>query len=766
MLTETQSLRPKKLAWIQSLLLPVLVAALLIAALYKWIEWEPAFLRPSHNELFQVRNGTWQRLPELRGEVETLRVSAGGTVWALYWHNTVGSELARLDRPSWRVFKPADFGTPGVDLSGGFVMDGEQVWAATGEGVLHWDGHHWNCYRDAIGKEGASSIAVANGKVWVIDDSGNLSHFDGSQWTRQKVELPGAKWDSSEDYSSPELALTDDGSLWIVRDGVWRSDGPQWVAAKLDGEDLTDASLVGSTGKGVWLWSDGSLLLVGPGGTLEEFGSADMGFSARESLNEVVRTGDRTYAATTLGIREFDGVKWRRLASPRNGVKSVVSIRADAGGGLFAIGNIPNPRARLGRFLQAAVPLALSLGLLVVPVWMVRRHKRDRLTEHQRLQQAVAHATGAVPEEFARDERLLQRQSSWWAATAAVGVVVGAMMAYSITRFFWPAEPPWMFLAIALALHAVVTLGQTLVRRTPKPWDPIEPGGPRFDWAPTLRAVPASLVVFVLMNFGAVQKWMGDPIRLLYVIPAMMWYWFFEQVVMNSAIRRGDYDGALRVVRRFRFCNPEGGAALRQRGLVLLIAGRFGEAEVALRRAVATLRSRAAQARALEYLGDVLLEQGRYEDAQRSYEAALHALPGFRRPYRGMAELLLRQGGDPARALECVENIVGSSGPSRNRFTLNGQSRDDYWSLKAWALAEAGRGAEVERAVAEAIKFTTSKSGPDLAATYRRLGLAMHAMDRQAEAEEYWKKAKDADPHGRWSALARAALGEKSVWRV
>jgi len=32
-------------------------------------------------------------------------------------------------------------------------------------------------------------------------------------------------------------------------------------------------------------------------------------------------------------------------------------------------------------------------------------------------------------------------------------------------------------------------------------------------------------------------------------------------------------------------------------------------------------------------------------------------------------------------------------------------------------------------------------------------------MDRQTEAQEYLKKAGDADPNGRWSALAKAALG-------
>jgi tetratricopeptide (TPR) repeat protein len=347
-----------------------------------------------------------------------------------------------------------------------------------------------------------------------------------------------------------------------------------------------------------------------------------------------------------------------------------------------------------------------------------------------------------------------------------VGVILGAMVGYSVTRIFWPAAPKWMFLVIALALHTVSTLGQTLVRRTPKPWDPIEPGGASFDWGPTWSALPASLIVFMLLSVGEFPKWMGDPVLWLVCgILARVWYKVIEEKFLVSVLRRGDYEGGLKVIRRFNFYNPEAGPALSRSGHILLTAGRFREAEEMLRRAVAGLRSRAAQAHALEFLGDAMLEQGRNDEALRSYEAALHAAPGFRRPYRGMAELVLRQGREPARALEYVENIVGPSGPSWNRWTSNGQATDDYWSLKAWALAELGRGAEVALAVAEAIRKTNPKSRPDVSATYRRLGLAMKAMDRQTEAEEYFKKVTDADPQGRWSPLVKAML-KRSVFRV
>src|SRR5258708_24911753 len=83
---------------------------------------------------------------------------------------------------------------------------------------------------------------------------------------------------------------------------------------------------------------------------------------------------------------------------------------------------------------------------------------------------------------------------------------------------------------------------------------------------------------------------------------------------------------------------------LRMSGHILLAAGRYREAEDTLRRSLVGSHARQSYGLALEYLGDALMEQGRYDEATRSYEAALHAFSWRLRPYRGMAEMLLRRG--------------------------------------------------------------------------------------------------------------------------
>ena len=157
------------------------------------------------------------------------------------------------------------------------------------------------------------------------------------------------------------------------------------------------------------------------------------------------------------------------------------------------------------------------------------------------------------------------------------------------------------------------------------------------------------------------------------------------------------------------------------------------------------------------------MEQGRYDEAMRSYEAALHAFPGIRRPYRGMAELLLRQKKNPEQALEYVESILDFSDVSWHERKLNGRPQDDYWALKAWALARLGRSSEVEPAIENALKATDQSSVPDLAATHYRAGMAMQALGKQSSANERFKRAVELDPAGRRGTLAKAALRDTRV---
>jgi tetratricopeptide (TPR) repeat protein len=393
--------------------------------------------------------------------------------------------------------------------------------------------------------------------------------------------------------------------------------------------------------------------------------------------------------------------------------------------------------------------------------WVARSRQRE---QHRLVAQAVRHATGEVPEELEAGAQKLNSGGIFGGPFLWIGTGV----AYFVLRMIWHQAPYWSALAIGLAIHLAMTFRQSLVKRRPKPSDPIGPGAPsRYNWSKTWKAVAGSAVVLLLINLDRLPMFhflRGYWLLAVVLVPGL--YHGIAVGLLNRALRRGDYDGALNIIRWSHFYNPAGINALRMSGHVLLAAGRYWEAEDTLRRSLASSQASESYGSALEFLGDALLEQGRYDEAMRSYEAALQAFPWRRRPYRGMAEMLLRRDQNPARALEYVEKIVDFSGLSWRQRKMNGRPQDDYWALKAWALARLGRGSEVAAAVEEAVKYTSKECFPDLACTHYRAGMAMQALGNPTAAREHFRLAVQFDPKGRRGTLANAALRETSVWRM
>jgi tetratricopeptide (TPR) repeat protein len=366
----------------------------------------------------------------------------------------------------------------------------------------------------------------------------------------------------------------------------------------------------------------------------------------------------------------------------------------------------------------------------------------------------VQHATGEIPEELQHGEQRLK-----WRGRIVI-VLLGTGVAFYLVHRVWPQAPYWLIPVFALSIDLIATFQQSLVKRKPKAWDPIGPGAPsQYDWGKAWKAVAGTALIIAIVNADRlpVLKFLrGYSFWLLIFVPvgynALMTY------LTNGAIRRGDYERALNIVRWFHFYNPSGMEPLRMSGHILVLAGRYREAEDTLRRSLVSSHARQSYGLALEYLGDALMEQGRYDEATRSYEAALHAFSWRLRPYRGMAEMLLRWGNNAQQALEYVEKIVDFTGLSVVQRSENGRPQDDYWALKAWALAAIGRTSEVAA--------TDAKCLPDLATTYYRAGMAMQAMGNSSAANQHFQKAIELDPQGRRGTLSKAAMREQTVWGV
>jgi len=734
---------PKRQPWIRSMLPPILLLALVVYGLDVWEKKWQHYPSPYNAAIFRQTAAGWERVPNAPEDPTILAISTSGVVW------TRGDAIACLKGGSWRTWSPAELGAKTVSY-GSFAIDGDEVWVTTSDTVLHWDGRRWKSYPDAVRDGLPTSLVAAGGRAWAINASGKLSLFENGEWRVQSAKLP-----EPGDDDSPNLAITSDGTLWLVQNGVWRWDHARWSPVQALGADLKYFSVLGATRDDLWLWSGDKLRRLSTDETVETFTRADLGLSKREWPHHVVSAGASTWFATTAGILQFDGKSWRRITPP-NGLKRIRTLQIAPDGTIWALGYIPNPHYRELQFLTFALPLVLAIAVIATPIWAYRRHKRQRLSHYQHLRAAVEHGTGQTPEELHLREQEVARQTTWRGTVAVLSVIFGALIAYGIVHRFWPAAPTWTYLAFALALHLIIGFWQSAVRPTPKPNDPIEPDSAfRYDWSRTWKVFPGSLVVFMLLN-RETARFLDDHLHwFLYAYGAVLWHKALAIQFMLNRIRRGDYEGGLKVIRLAWYLRPNSPTALRLRAVALLFAGRYRESEESVRRAIAKFRGRSEQAQALETLGDALLEQGRYDEAQRSYEAAIRAVPGYRRPYRGMAEILLRQRRHPERALELIENVAGPSRSIRASL-INGKLQDDYWSLKAWALAQLGRGPEAEQAAAAAIRVINLKSGIDIANVHRRVGLAMDALGNRKRALEYFQRASEADPRGRYGTLARA----------
>src|SRR5579862_3189140 len=125
---------------------PLVLAAVLVFAFARVFAWLPTSLGADRAAAYLWRAGQWQSVPDAQADIEELRVSAGGVVWALGWRRGL-RELARLDGARWSV-------SPLAKLTGSLALDGEEVWATTEDGVAHWDGRRWNPYRQPAGAAG------------------------------------------------------------------------------------------------------------------------------------------------------------------------------------------------------------------------------------------------------------------------------------------------------------------------------------------------------------------------------------------------------------------------------------------------------------------------------------------------------------------------------------------------------------------------------------------------------------------------------------
>jgi tetratricopeptide (TPR) repeat protein len=232
-----------------------------------------------------------------------------------------------------------------------------------------------------------------------------------------------------------------------------------------------------------------------------------------------------------------------------------------------------------------------------------------------------------------------------------------------------------------------------------------------------------------------------------------------------AAYRRGDYHGQLTIIEGFRTRQFEPARYLFFRGVACYQLGLLEEAERVLGRSLSLETKPVLKTICRDQLGLVLLEQGRWDEAAACFRECIAEEPTRGGGHRGMAEVLLRQGGMDAAALEAARLAVGADRAQNVALGKEAHNLNLSESLAflAWALARnSADSGEVESALNEAFALCGETTKPILARLHFCAGHAYAALGNAAESVRHFQLATGIDPIGNYGRRARAAVAAVS----
>jgi len=718
---------PPLAVWIVAGIILLLPAGLLVRFTLRSVPHLPPPTPPDSTQVFCLKRAGWQPAAGLEGVAADFKVSPAGVVWV---STRSQGGLSRLDGNSWTRFQGSDFGAGAGLFGGGLTLLDEELWGATEEGVVRFDGLHWKLYPEALKSRQPVSIVAGRSGVWVLDLSGNLSRFDGARWTVTNLveSLLGLHWSGTPASGKPALALPREDWPWLVWEGLWRFDGKEWREVRPDGAGLPNARLLGQDPDRLWLLDgDRVKAVTSSGAVAASYTRADLGISDTAPISRIAAAGGLLLMATGDGVLESDGGFWRRLASPL-GAPAVVDAGLAADGTVWIAtertgsGGVHTtaPPLNVGRILLLSLPglVLAAVGLLLLS--RLRRARRARESEARAVVEQAAGSHPAPPID----------SSGPFGGDSVFGPAAGRAKTQPPDGKY-PMTPVWPP-ALAYAAAGGIWIALSLV--IPK------------EAAGLVVLALAIAVIFGLNRFA------------------------------RGPLVRGEYDRGLRRLRFVEYLLPTH-SLITLRGDGFLAAGRPKEAEAAFRLVLADSQgadSITTRAYALCHLADALMDQGRYEEARLSLEGAMKLRTPVGVEYAGMADLLLLQGIEPQKALGFIDQAIAIRfGPSQGIDLQKALGRvsvqvpdGEIWASKAWSLALLGRCNEAEEAARHALRAADPGFVHALAGTHWRLGMASLAMERHEEAMDRFRRVRDIDPHGKYATLAAEALAKHSAWGV
>ena len=221
--------------------------------------------------------------------------------------------------------------------------------------------------------------------------------------------------------------------------------------------------------------------------------------------------------------------------------------------------------------------------------------------------------------------------------------------------------------------------------------------------------------------------------------------------------KAGQFDKALRLNRIFTKV-PGYGNSLE--GIILFNAGRYGEARTFLKPLAFTADGKPKLASTELYCYAIATENdGHLSEAEELLKAAVDACPGNDGLKVALATCLLEEEKEAGRACDLLEQAMATARESGSYY---GRNADDAHRVArhAWALASAGRRADAERKIQEAIDRGKGLKDYEVAGVDCFTGEAWRMLGERAKSRAAFDEALKLCPQGVIAREAKKGLAK------
>ena len=254
-------------------------------------------------------DGRWLRLrpgvdlPE--GRVLDLETDRRGGMWIA----TSGGIVHRPASGPQRVWTSQE-GLPDHYARVLLVEEDGSVWAATRDGVAHFDGRRWRTWGKAEGLADSNLRGLArdrNGVLWIGSHNGGVASFDGARFTPYSLEqgLPHQRvWTVAVDSRNRVWAGTDAG-IWVHP----ADSGPDFVIGAENGlPNLSVLFLIEDPDGFMWAGTTNGVCRIDPDGRIQRTLSTEDGLPSAEAAENAafIDSSGQLWAGVVNGVVRLD----------------------------------------------------------------------------------------------------------------------------------------------------------------------------------------------------------------------------------------------------------------------------------------------------------------------------------------------------------------------------------------------------------------------------------------------------------------------------